>query len=234
MSSPRLLLLLVALAPLSGCEGLAIAEAAEPSVPSALETWLPRFHVARFTRHEQYDALPPDIGHYRVTREVERIEPRRTVYQECEQRTDRKKAVDCLLTFAGVEGYGNAASPVRGEWEWWSPPQIILPPAPVAGAHWLAEHQKRGGSSRRECQILADATFCDGGIESRCFSVFPASSVGISQHYCPGVGWVGQDAFARYEDGHQFATFTLDVTLDGVPAPERRPPPTSERSTATW
>ncbi len=234
MFAPRPVLFFVAaLAPLSGCGS---ATAAEPgsSAPAALEGWLPHFQVARFTRHEQYDALPPDVGSYKVTRTLQRVEPSRTLYQECERRLDRKKAADCLLTFIGVEGFGNAASPVQGVWEWWSPPQVILPPSPVAGTHWVASHQKRGGTSRRECQLIADISFCDGGLESRCFSVFPSSTVGISEHYCPGTGWVGQDAFARYDDGHLFATFTMDVTLDGVPAPTRRPAPTSGPSAATW
>ncbi len=202
-------------------------------VPPALGAWLPHFRTALFMRSEQYDGLPADVGHYIVSRAVERVEPQRTLYKECERRIDHKKKVACALTFAGLDGYGNAASWIDGRWDWFSPPQVVLPPTPTPGSTWDARHWKRGNASHRSCEVVDDSSFCDGGIASRCHTEFPASAVQIAQHFCPGIGWVGEDAFAQYEGGHVFSTFTFGVLLDGVPGPTRRPKPTTDAPRAT-
>lgn len=203
-------------------------------VPPALGAWLPHYRTALFMRSEQYDSLPADVGHYIVSRSVERVEPQRTLYRECERRIDRRKPTSCALTFAGLDGYGNAASVFEGRWDWFSPPQVVLPPVPTPGASWDSGHWKRGAASHRTCEVVADTSFCDDGVRSRCHTEFPASAVQITQHFCPGIGWVGEDALAQYEGGHVFSTFTFDVLLDGVPGPTRRPRPTSEPTRATY
>lgn len=202
--------------------------------PGALEDWIKPFRVATLRRTEQYDALPPDVGRYRIVQGPARPEPTRTLWEQCERRLDRRKPADCVLVFLGADGYGNAASPVRGAsaWDWWSPPQVILPPRPADGARWEAVHAKRGGMSRRGCELRADTSFCDDGLESRCFTEFPQSAVVISEHYCRGVGWVGESALARYADGHRYRAFTSDLVVDGVAMPARRESPVTGPSTS--
>lgn len=224
---------------LTGCQrpllaSAARAEAAEgtgAAEATALSEWVAPFREARFSRQEQYDSLPVDIGKFRATFGPEIQEQNRRLWERCETRLDGKGLsgagkVDCVLVFLGVDGFGNAASPISGvsprQWDWWSPPQVILPAQPVVGARWEQAHFKRGKWSRRQCELRADAAFCDDGIESRCYSEFESSAVVISEHYCKGLGWVGENAFARYVDGHRYSSFTYDLVVDGVAMPARR------------
>lgn len=187
--------------------------------------WIRTFKTATYGRHSRFDSLPPDVGRYRVTRNLHRVEPTRTLFQDCERRLDRRHPADCVLTFLGREGFGNAASPLKGVWDWWSPPQVILPAEVAVGERWSELHQKRGATSRRSCELRADVSFCDDGIESRCVTEFDGGdTVVLAQHYCRGLGWVGEDARARPDGNHTFSTFTYDLVVDGVRMPDRREP----------
>jgi hypothetical protein len=227
------------LTPLFGCQQPLLASAARAEAAdgtgaaeaTALSEWVAPFREARFSRQEQYDSLPVDIGKFRVSFGPEILEQNRSLWERCESRLGGKglsgaDRVDCVLVFLGVDGFGNAASPISGvsprQWDWWSPPQVILPAQPVVGARWEQAHFKRGKWSRRQCELRADAAFCDDGIESRCYSEFESSAVVISEHYCKGLGWVGENAFARYVDGHRYSSFTYDLVVDGVAMPARR------------
>ncbi len=194
-----------------------LATAGEPE-PAA--EWLPPFRVIELARVEQYDALPQDIARYRLKRRVFATEPGRVVYEDCERRLGSKKPETCTLVFVGAGGYGNVASMLKGAWDWWSPPQILLPPNPRVGARWSAIHQKRGGVSERTCEVLADESVCADGLEVRCHTAFPTASVVIGTHYCRGRGWVGEDVLSSYPDGHRFSSSSFALTIDGQPAPE--------------
>lgn len=200
----------------------------EPDHPASLDPWVRPFHVARYARSSQFDALPRDVGRYKLTRRYVRGEPARSMIEECEQRLDRHHPADCVLLFLGREGFGNAASPDKTGLDWWSPPQVILPPEPAAGVRWTSTHQKRGATSTRSCELRADRTFCDDGLESRCITDFDSHTRGdgvvLAEHYCPGLGWVGEDALAHPDGAHTFRTFTYDLVVDGVRMPERRAP----------
>ncbi|MSP54282.1 MAG: hypothetical protein EXR69_01545 [Myxococcales bacterium] len=234
-------LALAAVALGSSAVPLAIAGAADGPAPVAAsplvplpDDWVRPFKTATYGRHSRFDSLPPDVGRYRVTRALHRVEPTRSLFEDCERRLDGRRPVDCVLTFRGRDGFGNAASPLKGVWDWWSPPQVILPDRVVAGERWTELHLKRGSTSRRSCEILPDVSFCDDGIESRCVTEFDGGdTVVLAQHFCRGLGWVGEDARARPDGNHTFSTFTYDVVVDGVRMPERRDAPVEPVSPET-
>ncbi len=206
------------------------AVAAEPTPdPGAITAWIRPFRVANYSRRTQFDDLPADIGRYRLTHLLDATEPLRTLYVDCERRLDRHQKPDCVLTFLGREGYGNAASLIKGAWDWWSPPEVVLPATVAVGAEWRVDHQKSTGASERACRIVPDTAYCDDGIASECRTYFGSAgktgvqgTVLLREHFCRDLGWVGEDATAQPDGQHRFATLTYDLVVDGVAMPTRR------------
>jgi hypothetical protein len=112
------------------------------------------------------------------------------------------------------DGYNEwfvASDGAQGNWGTWSsrvggfsvyePRQVVLPAQPTIGASWQSEHRllsqispvTRVSSKSRRCVIEAWSR-CADGITSRCVSdLASGQTVEIAAHFCPGVGWVGED-----------------------------------------
>ena len=110
-------------------------------------------------------------------------------------------------------------------------PLLQLPPKMKTGDQWVVQGVLRGKSISRSCRVLA-TPFCDQGVAMLCESDMSDRAMWNRFHYCPDLGWVGQELVVKRDDGLGFESWSTDVEIGGRPGPQvpigRRPMPTPD------
>lgn len=134
--------------------------------------------------------------------------------------------VDRMRVFVdrGAFGFYATVGP-DGTEDRYDPPQVVLPAQPRLGQRWAATHRTRAESVRRTCELIPFAG-CPGGMSADCHSQRAELTTHVVEHFCPGVGWIGEDA-AVFNTNGRYATAIGAVIVDGEPvarSQDRRAP----------
>lgn len=96
----------------------------------------------------------------------------------------------------------------------YDPPEVVIPAQPRIGQRWQGDHRKSGLVIRRTCELQAFEG-CPGGVSVDCHLRIDQDIVHVVEHFCPGVGWIGEDA-SVFNASERLATTTGAVIQDGV------------------
>lgn len=119
----------------------------------------------------------------------------------------------------GPEGWRLLGTEVNGRaYTAFEPPQVILPADPKVGAFWTDTHRVGDATRERSCAITPSGA-CEGGLVSACVTMMGDRGVKLSQHFCPGLGWVGYTGEVELPGGASMFLRSESARRDGRPLP---------------
>lgn len=115
-------------------------------------------------------------------------------------------------------GYGEDGLTDLGTWSrdgvlsLWSPPQVVLPAQPIAGASWEAEHTRGDRTSTRSVELISCTT------HRNCIVAVSTSQQGsgtlvMRSHYAMGEGFCSFEALALTPDRPTVRMWSEAVTI---------------------
>ncbi len=171
----------------------------EPSAYSTrtTETWGPETTVGRLT--------------------VRTIESRET-------QDGQPDHVERMKVFVDRGAFGFYSSIGANGEERYDPPEVVLPAQPRAGQRWEGEHRHGRRVIRRTCELVAFGG-CSRGLSADCHSRMQDGTVVHQvEHFCHGIGWIGEDASIFNARGRVGTTIGA-VIQDGVRTSRALPSP---------
>ena len=131
---------------------------------------------------------------------------------------DGGRVVEDALVAYGPEGLCDLGTFDRaGTLSLWSPPQVVLPAAPAAGAQWSAEHRRGDETTARSVELLA-CTDHPGCLVSVAEMRRAGAVMVLRVHFSPGDGFGGYQALIQREGQPPIRTWTEALTVQVRPA----------------
>ncbi len=129
--------------------------------------------------------------------------------------------VDHMKVFVDRGAFGIYSSTGANGEERYDPPEVVMPAQPRVGQRWAGQHRHAGRVIRRTCELVAFAG-CPRGLSADCHSQMEQVTVHQVEHFCPGIGWIGEDASVFNARGRVGTTIGA-VIQDGEPTSRSLP-----------
>lgn len=160
--------------------------------------------AAHSTRTTETWGPPAQVGRL----SVRRVESR-------EVRAGQPDRVTRMRVFVDRGAYGVYSTlNDDGTEERYDPPEVVIPAQPRVGQRWQGAHRKGALVIHRTCELVA-FDGCPGGASVDCHLRIDQDTVHVVDHFCPDVGWIGEDA-SVFNARDRIATTTGAVIQDGV------------------
>ena len=130
--------------------------------------------------------------------------------------------VERMKVFVDRGAFGLYSSTGANGEERYDPPEVVMPAQPRVGQRWGGEHRHGGRVIRRTCELVVFEG-CPRGLSADCHSRMEQATVHQVEHFCPGIGWIGEDASVFNARG-RVATTIGAVIQDGEPVSRSLPP----------